>query len=43
MRDLYITNGQGFLIVYSITSQATFNELHKIYNQIMTIKVEKKI
>ena len=39
MRDLYIKNGQGFVIVYSITSQATFDELHQIYNQIMNIKV----
>jgi hypothetical protein len=39
MRDLYINNSQGFVIVYSIISQATFDELHKIYNQIMTIKV----
>jgi GTPase SAR1 family protein len=39
MRDLYITNSQGFAIVYSITSEGTFDELHKIYNQIMNIKV----
>jgi hypothetical protein len=41
MRDLYIKNGQGFVIVYSITSEGTFDELHKVYNQIMTTKVKK--
>ncbi len=39
MRHLYIRNSQGFVIVYSITSQGTFDELHQIYNQIMNIKV----
>ncbi len=39
MRDLYIRNGQGFVIVYSITSLGTFDGLHEIYNQIMNIKV----
>ena len=39
MRDLYIRNGQGFVIVYSIISEDTFNQLHRIYNQFMTIKV----
>jgi len=40
MRDLYIRNSQGFAIVYSITSEGTFDELHKIYNRIMNIKVK---
>ncbi len=39
MRDLYIENSQGFIIDYSIVSQATFDELRQIYNQIMSIKV----
>uniref|UniRef100_A0A6B2LUG9 Uncharacterized protein n=1 Tax=Arcella intermedia TaxID=1963864 RepID=A0A6B2LUG9_9EUKA len=27
MRDLYMKNGQGFAIVYSIIAQSTFNNL----------------
>ncbi len=39
MRDLYIKNSQGFVIVYSITSPGTFDGLRQFYNQIMAIKV----
>lgn len=28
MQNLYIRNGQGFVIIYSITSEGTINELH---------------
>eukprot|EP00118_Oscarella_pearsei_P004052 m.16833 g.16833 ORF g.16833 m.16833 type:complete len:184 (+) comp27158_c0_seq1:206-757(+) len=38
MRDLYMKNGQGFLLVYSITSQATFNDLHDLHEQILRVK-----
>lgn len=38
MRDLYVKNGQGFVLVYSITSQATFNDLTEFYDRIMRIK-----
>ena len=38
MRDLYVKNGQGFVLVYSITSQATFNDLDEFYERIMRIK-----
>lgn len=31
-------NGQGFILVYSITSQASFNELLDIKDQIMRVK-----
>jgi GTPase SAR1 family protein len=31
-------NGQGFVLVYSITSQATFNDLMDIKDQIMRVK-----
>jgi len=30
MRDLYMKNGQGFVLVYSITAQATFNDLMEL-------------
>ncbi|CAH1783921.1 unnamed protein product [Owenia fusiformis] len=38
MRDLYMKNGQGFLLVYSITAQSTFNDLHDLREQILRIK-----
>lgn len=38
MRDLYVKNGQGFVLVYSITSQATFNDLNEFYDRIMRVK-----
>ena len=38
MRDLYVKNGQGFVLVYSITSQATFNDLKEFYERIMRVK-----
>jgi GTPase SAR1 family protein len=38
MRDLYMKNGQGFVLVYSITSQTTFNDLIDIKDQIMRVK-----
>lgn len=31
-------NGQGFILVYSITSQATFNDLLDIKDQIIRVK-----
>ncbi|CAH8449670.1 unnamed protein product [Schistosoma curassoni] len=38
MRDLYMKNGQGFLLVYSITSQATFTDLNDLRKQILRVK-----
>jgi len=38
MRDLYMKNGQGFVLAYSITSMGTFNDLHEIRDQILKVK-----
>ena len=38
MRDLYMKNGQGFILVYSITSQASFNDLNDLRDQILRVK-----
>lgn len=38
MRDLYMRNGQGFLLVYSINSMATYNDLFGLRDQILRIK-----
>ena len=37
MRDLYIKNGQGFLLVYSITALSTFYKLQ--YQREQTLRV----
>lgn len=41
MRDLYMKNGQGFVLVYSITAQSTFNDLQDLREQILRVKVYK--
>jgi len=38
MRDLYMKNGQGFVLVYSITAQSTFNDLQDLREQILRVK-----
>merc|ERR1712061_231957 len=38
MRDLYMKNGQGFVLVYSITATSTFNDLYEIRDQILRVK-----
>ena len=43
MRDLYIKNGQGFLIVYSITSLQTFQDIKTMKEQIMRVKGTDKV
>lgn len=43
MRDLYMKNGQGFILVYSITSQATFSDLVELRDQILRVKDTDKV
>lgn len=42
MRDLYMKNGHGFLLVYSITSLATFHDLIEMKEQISRIRDKEK-
>eukprot|EP01125_Pyxidicula_operculata_P023269 TRINITY_DN998_c0_g1_i9.p1 TRINITY_DN998_c0_g1~~TRINITY_DN998_c0_g1_i9.p1 ORF type:complete len:172 (-),score=38.66 TRINITY_DN998_c0_g1_i9:201-716(-) len=43
MTDQYIVSGQGFLIVYSIQTKSSFNEVKKFHNKIILIKDEKRV
>ena len=38
MRDLYMKNGQGFVLVYSITSQTSFSDVSDIRDQVTRVK-----
>ncbi|CAF0733408.1 unnamed protein product [Rotaria sordida] len=38
MKDLYVKDSHGFLLVYSITSRSTFSDIQGYYDQIITIK-----
>jgi GTPase SAR1 family protein len=38
MRDLYMKDGQGFVLVYSIIAQSTFSDLQDIRDQIVRVK-----
>merc|ERR1712151_902547 len=43
MRDLYMKNGQGFVLVYSITAQSTFGDLEDLHEQIHRVKDADKV
>jgi len=43
MRDLYMKNGQGFVLVYSITAQSTFNDLQDLREQILRVKDKEDV
>lgn len=38
MRDLYMRNGQGFVLVYSIVADSTFDEIPTLHDQILRVK-----
>jgi Ras-related protein Rap-1B len=38
MRDVYMKNGHGFLLVFSITSRSSLHELHGLREEILRIK-----
>ncbi|ELP91941.1 hypothetical protein EIN_400010 [Entamoeba invadens IP1] len=38
MRDLYMKTGQGFVLVYSIIAQSTYNDLEPIHEQIVRVR-----
>jgi GTPase SAR1 family protein len=40
-RELYIKTGQGFLLVFSITSQSSLTELYELREQIIRMKKDE--
>src|SRR5256714_4426465 len=38
LRDQWIRDGEGFVLVYSITSRNSFNRIHRFYSQIQRVK-----
>ncbi|KAH6600353.1 hypothetical protein BASA50_002364 [Batrachochytrium salamandrivorans] len=38
MREQYMRSGEGFLLVYSITSRSSFEEVQTFYQQILRVK-----
>ncbi|KAI9649283.1 Ras- protein rsr1 [Ciborinia camelliae] len=43
MAELYMKTGQGFLLVFSITSQSSLNELRELRETILRIKDEDNV
>lgn len=43
MRDLYMKTGQGFLLVFSITSRASLEELATLREEIIRIKDDENV
>lgn len=43
MRDVYIRDGHGFVLVYSITSQSSFIDLLDIREHILFVKGEPNV
>jgi GTPase KRas protein len=41
VRDLYMRTGEGFVIVYSITSRSSFDEASGLYALVQNIKNEE--
>ena len=43
MRDQYMRSGQGFLLVYSITSRGSFDEIASFHDQICRVKDSDRV
>jgi small GTP-binding protein len=43
MRELYMKTGQGFLLVFSITSESSLSELSELREQIIRIKDDENV
>nr|CAD7429680.1 unnamed protein product [Timema monikensis] len=38
MREQYMRSGEGFLLVFSVTDKASFDEIYKFHRQILRVK-----
>ncbi|VDM62463.1 unnamed protein product [Angiostrongylus costaricensis] len=38
MREQYMRNGRGFLLVYSVTDRKSFDEVARLYTQVLRVK-----
>jgi GTPase KRas protein len=43
MRDQYMRTGQGFILVYAITSRDTFNEIVNFKDQVLRVKDKDRV
>ncbi|XP_022915092.1 ras-related protein Rap-2a [Onthophagus taurus] len=43
MRDLYIKNGQGFVVVYSLTNHQTFDDIQNMKETITRVKGNERV
>lgn len=43
MRDLYMKSGQGFILVFSITSSSSMNEIEMLREEITRIKDDDNV
>jgi len=43
MRDMYVKNGHGFVLVYSIIAQSTFNDIPDLHQLIVRVKDTDKV
>ncbi|MED6238204.1 Ras- protein Rap-2a [Ataeniobius toweri] len=43
MRDLYIKNGQGFILVYSLVNQQSFQDIKPMRDQIIRVKRYERV
>jgi len=43
MRDQYMRTGQGFLLIYAITSKSSFDEINNFRDQILTVKDKDRV
>uniref|UniRef100_A0A1I7YR84 Ras-related protein n=1 Tax=Steinernema glaseri TaxID=37863 RepID=A0A1I7YR84_9BILA len=43
MRDLYVKNGQGFVLVYSVNDSSSFNDLKNLRDMIFKVKGTQRV
>ena len=43
MRDMYMRKGDGFLLVFSLTARATYEEVQNLHNKILEVKDTDKV